>query len=207
MKYKLLPLAVLLFSAMTLQAQNVNIGSSTYPTLTAAVADINAGIHTGAIVVDVVASTTEPGPVVLNSSGAGAAFYTSVLIRPVNDGLTISGATATGRGLIELNGADNVTIDGDNPNTAGINRNLTIQNTAASTITYTSCIRVATSTLVTTANNITLRNLIIRGSATGRFISSATSTTGSENTTFGITNMGGASTTSATAAPTALSSL
>ena len=91
---------------------------------------INAGTHTGDIVINVSANTAETAPCILNSSGAGSASYTSVLIQPSNDGVTISGATVTGRGLIELNGADNVTINGDNPNTGGTNRNLTITNTA-----------------------------------------------------------------------------
>ena len=66
-------------------------------------------------------------PAVLNSSGSGSASYTSVLLHPTVDGVTITGSgTPASRGVIELTGADNVTIDGDNPNTAGTNRNLTI---------------------------------------------------------------------------------
>lgn len=182
--------------------------TASYNTLTEAVTAINAGTHQGAIVVSVNQNTTEPGTVVLNGSGAGSASYTSIAIRAGADNVTVSGASATGRGLIELNGADNVTIDGDNPTTSGTNRNLTLQNTAANTVAFTSVIRVAVAaTGTTSADNNAFRNLNILGSATGRNIAAAISTTGSENTTFGIFAGPGASTTDGTVAPTAVISV
>ncbi|MFN8339974.1 MAG: hypothetical protein U0T36_13250, partial [Saprospiraceae bacterium] len=181
---------ILLFSILwySVSAQNVTVnpGATSYATLKDAFDAINAGTHTGALTIDIVANTTETAPAVLTSSGIGTASYTSILIRPINDGVSISGATVTGRGVIELNGADNVIIDGDNPNTGGTNRNLTVTNTAINTITFTSVIRVATGTGNLSADNITLTNLILNGSAVGRNISTATSTAGSENTTFGV---------------------
>jgi hypothetical protein len=102
------------------------LGPTAYPNLDSAIAAINAGTHQGAIKVEICGNTTETGAMFLNSNAAAPASYTSVSIYPLADGLTISGPTVTGRGLIELNGADNVTIDGDNPNTVGTNRNLTI---------------------------------------------------------------------------------
>ena len=183
-------------------------GPTGYSTINDAFAAINAGTHQGAISVSINASTSEPGPAVLNSTGAGAAAYTSVLIRPTADGLSISGATIAGRGLIELNGADGVTIDGDNPNSGGTNRNLTIQNTAANTVAFTSVIRIAlATTVVNSADNNTIKNLNIIGSSPGRNISTAISTTGSENTTFGFFAGTGASTTTATNPPVALTSV
>ncbi|MBK9162590.1 MAG: carboxypeptidase regulatory-like domain-containing protein [Acidobacteria bacterium] len=165
----------------------VNPGNGQYSTLTAAFDAINAGTHTGAVTITIFSNTTEPGSAVLNSSGAGAASYSTLLIQPGGDNVSISGPSLQGRGLIELNGADNVTIDGDNPNTPGTNKDLTIQNTAANTVTFTSVIRVAlNTTTVTTANDNRIRNLNIVGSSTGQNISTATSTTGSANTTFGI---------------------
>jgi hypothetical protein len=182
--------------------------SGSYATLTAAIAAVNDGTHQGNIVISIKQNLTEPGTVVINSSGAGAALYTSLLIRPTVDGLTVSGTSAQGRGLIELNGADNVTIDGDNPNTGGTNRNLTFQNTAANTVTFTSVIRIALAiTVVNTADNDVIKNLNIAGSSTGRNINTATSTTGSENTTFGILAGTGASTTTATNPPAAITSI
>lgn len=185
-----------------------------YNTLTEAVTAINAGTHQGDIVVNVNQSVVEPGSVVINGSGAGSASYTSILIRPTANGLTVSGATVQGRGLIELNGADNVTIDGDNPNTLTeggnpINRDLTLQNTAANTVTFTSVVRVAVAATGTnSADNNVIRNLNVLGSATGLNVSTATSTTtGGQNTTFGIFAGPGASTTDGTVAPSAVTSV
>ncbi|MFL6529342.1 MAG: beta strand repeat-containing protein, partial [Chthoniobacterales bacterium] len=178
-------------------------GPTDYATLGAAFTAINAGTHQGAIAISIQANSVETGPAVLNSNGAGSASYTSVLIQPTADALTITGATATGRGLIELNGADNVTIDGDNPNSAGTNRDLTIANTAANTITFTSVIRIAlATTIVTSADNNTIKNLNILGSGTGRNSSGVTS----EVVSYGILATGGASTTNATTAPSAIAS-
>ncbi len=191
---------------------NVNATGGTptasYATLGDAFTAINGGIHQGAINVEISANTTEPGTAVLNSSGsAGLSNYTSVMIYPTADNVTVSGTSATGRGLIELKGADNVTIDGDNPLTTGTNRNLALVNTAANTVNYTSVIRIATATtVVTSADNIVIRNCKLTGSATGRNASGFTSTTGSENTTFGIYAGGNGGATDADA-PTALTSV
>ena len=189
-------------------AQNVDVnpGAGTYPTLADACTAINAGTHTGAVVVDIKANTTETAACVINSSGAGAASYTSINIRPTVDGVTVSGAGAGGgRGLIELNGADNVTIDGDNPNTAGTNRNLTINDTSIGT--FHSVIRIAlATTIVTSADNNSFKNLVLIGGAVGRNIAAATSTAGTENTTYGVLVTGGASTVAATTAPSTIAS-
>src|SRR6266498_2640753 len=180
------------------------IGPTNYPTLKDAFDAINAGTHQCDIIIDIVSSTIEGStPATLNGSGAGPASYTSVLIRPVNDGVSVSGNPASGLGVVQLNGASTVTIDGDNPNTPGINRNLTIQNTATNTTTYGQVVRIALAISGNNhADNDTIKNLNLIGSATGRNISTATSTTGSENTTYGFLAGGGASTTAgATPAP------
>ena len=174
-----------------------NTGPSDYPTLRDAFNAINAGTHQGAITASVISSTLEgTTPATLNGSGAGAASYTSVLILPVNDGVSINGNPISGFGVVQLNGASNVTIDGDNPNTAGTHRDLTIINSAVNTTTFGQVVRIA---LATTGNNHadndTIKNLNLVGSATGRNISTAISTTGSENTTYGVLAGGGASTT------------
>lgn len=213
-------LAVLMLAfGISAMAQNVTVnpGAGSYPTLTDAFNAINAGTHTGAITVDIVNSTTEPAntSAVLNSSGAGTASYASVVISPSNDGVTITGAggngtACNGRGVIELNGADNVTIDGDNPLTANTNRNLTVTSTCANT--YHQVIRIALAVsstpagITNTADNNIFRNLNIIGGAAGRNIAGATSTIGTENTTYGIYASSGASTTSPTTAPIAITS-
>ncbi len=157
-----------------------------YATLGEAFMAINTGVHTGDIAIEICGDTTEAGPAVLNSSGAGAADYSAIQIYPLIDNAVISATTGQGRGVIELNGADNVTIDGDNPATEGTNRNLTITNTSAATTTYTSVIRLVTSSAVTSVDDVTIRNLNLSGSALGRNVSSGSSTNTSTNTTFGI---------------------
>ncbi|MGI8820780.1 MAG: beta strand repeat-containing protein [Chthoniobacterales bacterium] len=191
MKKFLITLFGLALSASASFAQNVNVnpGAGTYPTLQAAFAAINAGTHTGAVTVDIVASTIEgTNPATLNSSGAGSASYTSVLIRPAADGVLVSGNPATGFGVIQLNGADNVTIDGDNPNTTGTNRNLTISNTAATGVVANSVVRIATSATVPydSNNNNTIKNLILSGNVTGGNLSTITGPTTSSNSSFGV---------------------
>lgn len=164
-----------------------------YATLGEAFVAINTGVHTGDIAIEICGSTTEAGPAVLNSSGAGAANYSAIQIYPLIDDAVISANTGPGRGVIELNGADNVTIDGDNPNSDGINRNLTVQNTAANTVDLTQLIRIAlNTTTVASADNNTLKNMILNGNATGLNIPSGTSNTGPVNRTFGVLVGGGA---------------
>src|SRR4029453_9118219 len=171
---------------VTVTATGGVLGPTDYPTLTAAFGGINAGTHHGDITIDIVSSTTEGStPATLNGSGAGAASYTSVLIRPETDGVSVSGNPASGFCVLQLNGASNVTIDGDNPNTPGTNQDLTIQNTATNTTTFSSVIRIAAATAGNNhADNDTIENLNLVGNATGRNISTATSVTGSENTTY-----------------------
>ena len=88
---------------------------------------INAGaLPTGAIAIGLCGSTDEgTTPATLNGSGAGSASYTSVLIRPITTGISVVGNPASGFGVVQLNGADNVTIDGVN----GGGHTLTIANT------------------------------------------------------------------------------
>jgi hypothetical protein len=179
-----------------------------YATVGAAFAAINAGTHTGTIKVEVCANTTEGAtPALLLGSGQGTASYTSIEMYPLADGLTISGTQATGFGIIQLKGVDNFTLNGDNPNTAGINRNLTISSASASTVDLTSVIRIATvATLAASADNITLKNTNILGNASGRNASTFTSAAGPENRTWGI-YVGGNGGATATDAPTALSNV
>ncbi|MEO7309751.1 MAG: T9SS type A sorting domain-containing protein [Chitinophagaceae bacterium] len=88
---------------------------------------INAGTHTGTITVLINANTTEVATAALNASGTGAASYTVVTVNPAGGGArTVSGAL-TGLPLLDLNGADNVTING--LNTGG--NSLTLSNTSS----------------------------------------------------------------------------
>src|SRR5262245_57901799 len=104
-----------------------------YATLKEAFDAINAGTHTGAITIGVCGNTTETASAVLNASGTLSASYTSVLMPP-NASHTIAGAIAAGSPLIDLNGADNVTINGFG--------SLIITNTTVSATAGTSTIRL-----------------------------------------------------------------
>jgi hypothetical protein len=179
-----------------------------YATVKLAFDAINAGTHTGTIIIEICSNTTEGAtPATLNSSGAGAANYLTINMYPIADGVVVTGNPATGFGVIQLKGADGVTIDGDNPNTAGINRNLTINNTNTATAIAGSVIRIATAaTVVTSANNITLKNMNLNGNVTGGNASGITSNTGSSNSSFGI-YAGGNGGATATDAPTAITSV
>jgi hypothetical protein len=180
--------------------------SGTYTTLKGAFDAINSGVHKGDIVIDITASTSETAPAVLNSGDADPAAYSSIMIEPVVDGVSISGAPGAGRGVIELNGADNVLIFGDNPNTVGSNRDLTITNTSLASVTASSVIRIATrpSSAATADNNFIL-NCILNGNVTAGNASGIVATTSSSNLSFGIYCGGNAGTTSVTA-PTAITS-
>lgn len=141
--------------------------AGSYVTINDAFVAINAGTHTGSIVISVNASTIEPAtPVNLAASGQGSASYTDILIKPTATA-TIAGATTAGSAVINLDGADNVTIDGSIA-VAGTTRDLTIQNTAAITVTNVAAIRlIGRTTLGFGATNVTIKNCNITGNTPG----------------------------------------
>ncbi|MCS7077982.1 MAG: hypothetical protein NZ455_14820, partial [Bacteroidia bacterium] len=140
--------------------------TGTYTTLGAAFSAINAGTHQGAITIDINGSTSEgTTPATLNASGSGSASYTSVTIRPTVTA-TISGTPPANRGVIELIGADNVTIDGDILG-APVNRDLTIINANASTVNNTAVIRLVGSSTIGDCAYNTIQNCIIIGNLDG----------------------------------------
>jgi len=158
-------------SQVSVTATAGNTGPVNYSTLNAAFSAINAGTHQGAITVSITANTTETAPLVPLLKSGVPSSYTSVLIMPSGGDFIITGAGAptTGRGMIELNGADNVTIDGDDPGTAG-NRNLTFQhNTSVNQ--NVSVIRFASASSTDGATFNTVRNCIITGSRSGSGVS------------------------------------
>lgn len=159
---KLFTLFALLFLfASNILSQNVEVSTggpaTNYMTLKAAFDAINAGTHTGTILIELANNTTETASCVLNASGSGSASYTSITIRPTGGAArTISGAIV-GLPLIDLNGADNVSIDGLN---SGGN-SLTISNTSTSSTSGTSTIRFQVD-----ATNNKITQCSILGSAT-----------------------------------------
>ncbi|QBZ99006.1 Ig-like domain-containing protein [Flavobacterium sangjuense] len=185
----------MLFSFISVNAQ-VDVASSggtptaSYVTLKGAFDAINTGTHTGTITIGISGNTTETATAVLNASGAGLANYTTIGISPTGGvARTISGAIAAGSPLIDLNGADNVTIDGLN---IGGNA-LTISNTTVSAISGTSTIRFQADA---TTNTIT--NCSVLGSSTSAigtnggniWFASGAITTGNDNNTISNCNIG-----------------
>ena len=162
-----------------------------YATLALAFTAINGGtIHTGTITIDVCGNTTETGTAGLNQ----VAGVTSVTISPAGGAArTISGAIAAGSPLINLNGADNVTING--LNTGG--NSLTISNTTVSATAGTSTIQ-----FVADATNNTVTNCSIQSSSTvgvgtslgGAVVFGTGTTTGNDNNTISNNNIGPAGT-------------
>jgi hypothetical protein len=131
------PLKLLLFFALIAVKANAQItvdatgGTPTgsYATLKAAFDAINNGTHQGAIDIRVHANTTETAAARLDSSGiAAGALYTSVLIRPADTATVVKmislGVSAAI--VVDMNGADNVTIDG-RPLGTGTSKLLTLR--------------------------------------------------------------------------------
>ncbi|MEO5889538.1 MAG: hypothetical protein ABIQ31_04755 [Ferruginibacter sp.] len=148
--------AFLLFSfSVAAQADPISVTSSsgttgpvTYPTLKLAVDAINGGIHQGIISIDIIGNTIETVSVSLNASGSGASNYSAINIQPGGGARTISGSIAAP--LLDLNGADNVTIDGLNKG----GNSLTISNASATA--GTSTIRFISDATANTIQNCTL---------------------------------------------------
>lgn len=152
------------------------VGNGSYGTLGDAFTAINGGVQTGATIqIDIVGNTTESATATLN---AGA--WASLTIAPSGGAArTISGTLAAP--IVNLNGADLVTIDG--LNTGG--NSLTISNLSTSNTAGTSTIR-----FIADATNNTVQNCTILGSSTTTvggsiFFSTGTSTGNDGNTITG----------------------
>lgn len=161
--------SVVMMMVSSLQAQ-VNVAATagtptgTYATVSAAFAAINLGTHQGVVDLTISANTTEPAAVVALLASGGTSNYTAVNIKPLGNVTVNSAATpTTNRGLIELNGADNVTIDGDDPATPGV-RNLTFQMATSTNITAIIRLSSTSTTGTTGASNNTVKNCILIGS-------------------------------------------
>ena len=161
-----------------------------YNTLRGAFSAINAGTHTGSLELRLNASTSEAAAAILNASGTGSANYTSVLVYPTVSGLSILGNVATP--LIDLSGADNVTIDG-RVGATGTTPDLTISNANNSSTAGTSTIR-----FINDASNNAIQYCNILGSETNTssgvvFFSTTTGTTGNDGNVIDNNNISASS--------------
>jgi hypothetical protein len=183
MKNQLILLAFICLGS-TLDAQvslTATAGTSTgnYSTLKQSFDAINAGTHRGDIIINLTANTTETVSAALYQSGYNnISSYISVRLQPATSNLSISGNFEAP--LIDLNGADNVTIDG-RVDGSGIEKNLTIINTSSTDSAGNCTIR-----FINDAANNTIKYCSIKGSTTddaGGIIAFSTTsgTTGNDN--------------------------
>lgn len=156
-----------------------------YSNLKLAFDKINDGTHRGVIDVKIFENITETTSAILNASGNGSANYTSIAIYPAVAGVTVSANLNSA--MIQLNGADNVTIDG-RVNQAG-SRDLTIinSNTGAT---------ARTVELLNSAQNNTINYVNIKGAGTGAAqgtinISTSASGAGNTNNSIAFNNISG----------------
>ena len=134
-------------------------GPTSYATVKDAFDAINAGTHQGSITIAIIGDTTEAASAVLNESGSGSASYTAISIQPSGGAARTVTGNIAGH-LIDLNGADNVSING--LNTGG--NSLTISNTSQQ-------VTASTIRFVNDATNNTVTNSTVSGS-TGAALSS-----------------------------------
>lgn len=185
-------LAVIALTAIFTQttlSQNVTVsgalvGNGSYATLTAAFTAINGGVQTGANILISIDNNTDEGT---GTAGLNAGTWATLTINP-SGARTITGATTAGNPLINLNGADNVTINGLN----ALGNSLIIQNTTVSATTATSTIR-----FIADATNNTITNCTILGSSTmavgtngGNIYFATATSTGNDNNTISFCNIG-----------------
>lgn len=151
--------SVLLAPAMAMAQVNVTAtagtANATYTTLGDAFSAINAGTHRGSISISLTGNTTELATAVLGASGSGGASYASVVISPSGSATrTINGSMPAP--LIDLDGADNVTING--LNSGGDALTLTNADTSAT---------ASTLRLINDASNNVISNVSILGAGSG----------------------------------------
>jgi hypothetical protein len=161
-------LNIVLITAFYSSAQvTVNPGGGSYGTVSAAFAAINAGAHTGAITIEISFNTNEPAaPTVLAASGVGSANYSSITIYPTASGVVVQGTSNASRAILEFNGADNITINGNLNNGSGTTRDLTIQNNTANTNVHSVLWFQSSATSPQLGcNNIVVKNTKIIGNA------------------------------------------
>ncbi|MEI7898315.1 MAG: T9SS type A sorting domain-containing protein, partial [bacterium] len=139
---------------------HVGVGK-TYSTLTAAVTDLNAKYINGplTLILDDAVYPSETFPIILTAN-PGSSAQNLLTIKP-NTGASplIATSIAGGNGLLHLSGFDYLVIDGSNNGSA--TKDLTIQNSSASSGAYG--IYVLCNFGTDPATNVTIKNCIIKG--------------------------------------------
>jgi len=130
--------------------------SSGYNTIKEAFDDINDGVFKGAVTLQINSDVTETATAKLNASGTGNANYSSVIIYPKVENVSITGNF--GGALIALDGADNVSIDGRVNQSGATNLILSQTNTSAAS---------STIILLNSAENNSIKYCNIKGSSSG----------------------------------------
>ncbi|MEI6884875.1 MAG: T9SS type A sorting domain-containing protein [Bacteroidota bacterium] len=157
--------------------KTVGGSGANYTTLQAAFAAINTGTINGQIILQITGNTTETAAPVLYQSGyGGVSNYTSVTIYPTTTSIAISANTGTNFPVIDLNGADNVTIDG-RVNQTGTPNSLTLTNTNTTS-------NAATLRFLNSAESNTIKYCIVKGavySSAQGIIAFSTANTGTGN--------------------------
>jgi hypothetical protein len=180
--------SLILMSAQGSDAQitrTVGTTGADYSTIKGAFDAINSGSITGSISLQIIDNTTEGASAVLNASGTGSASYTSINIYPTVSGKTISGNINAP--LIDLNGADNVIIDG-RINASGTSKDLVISNTSNSGNSGTSTIRFYSGACNNTVKYCTIKGSTTDGSGGVIFFSATSANTGNTIDNNNITN-------------------
>jgi hypothetical protein len=173
-------------------AGNINVGTGetiTSLTNTGGLFQLlNSGALTANLTVNITSDlTAETGTVGLNQlSEDGVGGYT-VTIKPTGAARTISGTTAAASGLIKLNGADRVTINGSLTGGAATDRSLTIRNLSSAA--SVAVIHVASASPTNGANFNIIKNCNILGNTTTTtFAGIASSNTNSPNSSAATQN-------------------
>jgi len=88
------------------------VGPTSYSTLSQAFSAINSGTHKGAINITITGTVNEITVTSLLNGVTAPASYSSISIKPSGDASILMATPVANRAIIELQGADNVTIDG-----------------------------------------------------------------------------------------------
>ncbi|MBN8673561.1 MAG: T9SS type A sorting domain-containing protein [Chitinophagales bacterium] len=150
-----------------------------YSTLKQSFDAINAGTHRGVIIINITGSTTETASAILYQSGYNnLSGYSSVRLQPATSNLSISGNFEAP--LIDLNGSDNVIIDG-RVNGSGIVKSLSLINASPSDSAGNCTVR-----FINDASSNTIKYCSIKGSTTDDgggiiFFSTTNGATGNDN--------------------------